>query len=133
MINMDRIDYDKASDALKNINLKDFPLVEYYIGYDDCYMNDDWVRYTIFYNDLDIPVAVIAKRLPVQEVEHILIVEVNNTMRHLGFGKELLLEYMKTNPYWELFSVENAEGFYKKLGFKKDKSSELFYYGYELS
>lgn len=109
---MDRIDYDKASDALKNINLKDFPLVEYYIGYDDCYMNDDWVRYTIFYNDLDIPVAVIAKRLPVQEVEHILIVEVNNTMRHLGFGKELLLEYMKTNPYWELFSVENAEGFY---------------------
>lgn len=130
---MDRIDYDKASDALKNINLKDFPLVEYYIGYDDCYMNDDWVRYTIFYNDLDIPVAVIAKRLPVQEVEHILIVEVNNTMRHLGFGKELLLEYMKTNPYWELFSVENAEGFYKKLGFKKDKSSELFYYGYELS
>ena len=130
---MIRIDYDKASDALKNINLKDFPLVDYYIGYDDCYMNNDWIRYTIFYNDLDIPVAVIAKRLPVQEVEHILIVEVNNTMRHLGFGKELLLEYMKTNPYWELFSVENAEGFYKKLGFKKDKSSELFYYGYELS
>ena len=86
----------------------------------------------MFFNDEHEPIAVVAKRLPSQQIEHILIVEVNSDMQYSGIGTEVMKKYMSTNDYWELFSVENAEGFYKKLGFKKDKSSELFYYGYEL-
>ena len=72
----------------------------------------------------------IAKRLPEEQIGHILILEVDKDQHSKGIGKNVILDYMKDKEYWELWSVENAEGFYKKLGFKKSRKSELFNWGF---
>lgn len=123
---MKRIDLSSTSELLNHIKLNQFPLVEHYLDYDDCYMDDNWIKYSIYYDDTDTPVAVIAKRLPEVQIGHILILEVDKDQHSKGIGKNVILDYMKDKEYWELWSVENAEGFYKNLGFKKSRKSELF-------
>lgn len=127
---MKRIDLNSTSELLNHINLNQFPLVEHYLDYDDCYMDDNWIKYSIYYDETDTPVAVIAKRLPEEQIGHILILEVDKDQHSKGIGKNVILDYMKDKEYWELWSVENAEGFYKKLGFKKSRKSELFNWGF---
>lgn len=127
---MKRIDLNSTSELLNHIKLNQFPLVEHYLDYDDCYMDDNWIKYSIYYDETDTPVAVIAKRLPEEQIGHILILEVDKDQHSKGIGKNVILDYMKDKEYWELWSVENAEGFYKNLGFKKSRKSELFNWGF---
>lgn len=127
---MKRLDLEKASDLLNHIDLNQFPLIQHYLDYDDCYSDDNWIKYSIYYDENDEPVAVIAKRLPEEQIGHILILEVDKDQHSKGIGKNVILDYMKDKEYWELWSVENAEGFYKKLGFKKSRKSELFLWGF---
>lgn len=127
---MKRIDLNSTSELLNHIDLNQFPLVGHYLDYDDCYMDDNWIKYSIYYDETDTPVAVIAKRLPEEQIGHILILEVDKDQHSNGIGKNVILDYMKDKEYWELWSVENAEGFYKKLGFKKSRKSELFNWGF---
>lgn len=127
---MKRIDLNNTSELLNHINLNQFPLVEHYLDYDDCYMDDNWIKYSIYYDETDTPIAVIAKRLPEEQIGHILILEVDKDQHSNGIGKNVILDYMKDKEYWDLWSVENAEGFYKKLGFKKSRKSELFNWGF---
>ena len=127
---MKRIDLNSTSELLNHIKLNQFPLVEHYLDYDDCYMDDNWIKYSIYYDEKDTPVAVIAKRLPEEQIGHILILEVDKDQHSKGIGKNVILDYVKDKEYWELWSVENAEGFYKKLGFKKSRKSELFNWGF---
>lgn len=127
---MKRIDLNSTSELLNHIDLNQFPLVNHYLGYDDCYMDDNWIKYSIYYDETDTPVAVIAKRLPEEQIGHILILEVDKDQHSKGIGKNVILDYMKDKEYWELWSVENAEGFYKNLGFKKSRKSELFNWGF---
>lgn len=127
---MKRLDLEKASDLLGHIDPIKYPLIRHYLDYDDCYMDDSWIKYSIYYDETDIPVAVIAKRLPEEQIGHILILEVDKDQHSKGIGKNVILDYMKDKEYWELWSVENAEGFYKKLGFKKSRKSELFLWGF---
>ena len=127
---MKRIDLSSTSELLNHIKLNQFPLVKHYLNYDDCYMDDNWIKYSIYYDETDTPVVVIAKRLPEEQIGHILILEVDKDQHSKGIGKNVILDYMKDKEYWELWSVENAEGFYKKLGFKKSRKSELFNWGF---
>ncbi len=127
---MKRLDLEKASDLLNHIDLNQFPLIQHYLDYDDCYLDDNWIKYSIYYDENDEPVAVIAKRLPEEQIGHILILEVDKDLLGKGIGKQVVLDYMKSKEYWELWSVENAEGFYKKLGFRKSRKSELFNWGF---
>ena len=127
---MKRIDLNSTSELLNHIDLNQFPLVNHYLDYDDCYMDDNWIKYSIYYDETDTPVAVIAKRLPEEQIGHILILEVDKDQHSKGIGKNVILDYMKDKEYWELWSVENAEGFYKNLGFKKSRKSELFNWGF---
>ncbi len=127
---MKRIDLNSTSELLNHIDLNQFPLVNHYLDYDDCYMDDNWIKYSIYYDETDTPVAVIAKRLPEEQIGHILILEVDKDQHSKGIGKNVILDYMKDKEYWDLWSVENAEGFYKKLGFKKSRKSELFNWGF---
>lgn len=127
---MKRIDLNSTSELLNHIDLNQFPLVNHYLDYDDCYMDDNWIKYSIYYDETDTPVAVIAKRLPEEQIGHILILEVGKDQHSKGIGKNVILDYMKDKEYWDLWSVENAEGFYKKLGFKKSRKSELFNWGF---
>ncbi len=127
---MKRLDLNSTSELLNHIDLNQFPLVEHYLDYDDCYMDDNWIKYSIYYDETDTPVAVIAKRLPEVQIGHILILEVDKDQHSKGIGKNVILDYMKDKEYWDLWSVENAEGFYKKLGFKKSRKSELFNWGF---
>lgn len=127
---MKRIDLNSTSELLNHIDLNQFPLVNHYLDYDDCYMDDNWIKYSIYYDETDTPVAVIAKRLPEEQIGHILILEVDKDQHSKGIGKNVILDYMKDKEYWNLWSVENAEGFYKKLGFKKSRKSELFNWGF---
>lgn len=127
---MKRIDLNSTSELLNHIDLNQFPLVNHYLDYDDCYMDDNWIKYSIYYDEIDTPVAVIAKRLPEEQIGHILILEVDKDQHSKGIGKNVILDYMKDKEYWDLWSVENAEGFYKKLGFKKSRKSELFNWGF---
>lgn len=127
---MKRIDLNSASELLTHIDLNQFPLVNHYLDYDDCYLDDSWIKYSIYYDEADTPVAVIAKRLPEEQIGHILILEVDKDQHSKGIGKNVILDYMKDKEYWELWSVENAEGFYKKLGFTMSKKSELFNWGF---
>lgn len=127
---MKRIDLNSTSELLSHIDLNQYPLVNHYLDYDECYMDDDWVKYSIYYDETDTPVAVIAKRLPEEQIGHILILEVDKDQHSKGIGKNVILDYMKDKEYWELWSVENAEGFYKKLGFTMSKKSELFNWGF---
>lgn len=127
---MKRIDLNSTSELLNHIDLNQFPLVNHYLDYDDCYMDDNWIKYSIYYDETDTPVAVIAKRLPEEQIGHILILEVDKDQYSKGIGKNVILDYVKDKEYWELWSVENAEGFYKKLGFKKSRKSELFNWGF---
>lgn len=127
---MKRIDLNSASELLNNIDLNQFPLVKHYLDYDDCYLDDNWIKYSIYYDETETPVAVIAKRLPEEQIGHILILEVDKDQHSKGIGKNVILDYMKDKEYWELWSVENAEGFYKKLGFTMSKKSELFNWGF---
>lgn len=127
---MKRLDLEKASELLNHIDLNQFPLVKHYLDYDDCYLDDNWIKYSIYYDETDTPVAVIAKRLPEEQIGHILILEVDKDQHSKGIGKNVILDYMKDKDYWELWSVENAEGFYKKLGFTMSKKSELFNWGF---
>lgn len=128
---MKRLDLEKASDFLNHIDLNQFPLIQHYLDYDDCYSDDNWIKYSIYYDENDEPVAVIAKRLPEEQIGHILILEVDKDQHSKGIGKNVILDYMKDKEYWELWSVENAEGFYRKLGFKKSRKSELFLWGFK--
>ena len=127
---MKRIDLNSTSELLNHIDLNQFPLVNHYLDYDDCYMDDNWIKYSIYYDETDTPVAVIAKRLPEEQIGHILILEVDKDQHSKGIGKNVILDYVKDKEYWDLWSVENAEGFYKKLGFKKSRKSELFNWGF---
>lgn len=127
---MKRTDLNSTSELLNHIDLNQFPLVNHYLDYDDCYMDDNWIKYSIYYDETDTPVAVIAKRLPEEQIGHILILEVDKDQHSKGIGKNVILDYMKDKEYWDLWSVENAEGFYKKLGFKKSRKSELFNWGF---
>lgn len=127
---MKRIDLNSTSELLTHIDLNQFPLVNHYLDYDDCYLDDNWIKYSIYYDETDTPVAVIAKRLPEEQIGHILILEVDKDQHSKGIGKNVILDYMKDKEYWELWSVENAEGFYKKLGFTMSKKSELFNWGF---
>lgn len=127
---MKRIDLNSASELLTHIDSNQFPLVNHYLDYDDCYSDDNWIKYSIYYDETDTPVAVIAKRLPEEQIGHILILEVDKDQHSKGIGKNVILDYMKDKEYWELWSVENAEGFYKKLGFTMSKKSELFNWGF---
>ena len=127
---MKRIDLNSTSELLNHIDLNQFPLVNHYLDYDDCYMDDNWIKYSIYYDETDTPVAVIAKRLPEEQIGHILILEVDKDQHSKGIGKNVILDYMKDKEYWELWSVENAEGFYKNLGFRKSRKSELFNWGF---
>lgn len=127
---MKRIDLNSTSELLSHIDLNQYPLVNHYLDYDECYMDDDWVKYSIYYDETDTPVAVIAKRLPEEQIGHILILEVDKDQHSKGIGKNVILDYMKDKEYWELWSVENAEGFYKKLGFTMSNKSELFNWGF---
>ena len=127
---MKRTDLNSTSELLNHIDLNQFPLVKHYLDYDDCYMDDNWIKYSIYYDETDTPVAVIAKRLPEEQIGHILILEVDKDQHSKGIGKNVILDYMKDKEYWELWSVENAEGFYKKLGFTMSKKSELFNWGF---
>lgn len=127
---MKRIDLNSTSELLSHIDLNQYPLVNHYLDYDECYMDDDWVKYSIYYDETDTPIAVIAKRLPEEQIGHILILEVDKDQHSKGIGKNVILDYMKDKEYWELWSVENAEGFYKKLGFTMSKKSELFNWGF---
>jgi N-acetylglutamate synthase-like GNAT family acetyltransferase len=127
---MKRIDLNNTSELLSHIDLNQYPLVNHYLDYDECYMDDDWVKYSIYYDETDTPVAVIAKRLPEEQIGHILILEVDKDQHSKGIGKNVILDYMKDKEYWELWSVENAEGFYKKLGFTMSKKSDLFNWGF---
>lgn len=127
---MKRIDLNSTSELLNHIDLNHFPLVNHYLDYDDCYMDDNWIKYSIYYDETDTPVAVIAKRLPEEQIGHILILEVDKDQHSKGIGKNVILDYMKDKEYWELWSVENAEGFYKNLGFRKSRKSELFNWGF---
>lgn len=124
------INLNSTSELLNHIDLNQFPLVNHYLDYDDCYMDDNWIKYSIYYDETDTPVAVIAKRLPEEQIGHILILEVDKDQHSKGIGKNVILDYMKDKEYWDLWSVENAEGFYKKLGFKKSRKSELFNWGF---
>lgn len=127
---MKRIDLNSTSELLNHIDLNKYPLVKHYLDYDECYMDDNWIKYSIYYDETDTPVAVIAKRLPEEQIGHILILEVDKDQHSKGIGKNIILDYMKDKEYWELWSVENAEGFYKKLGFTMSKKSELFNWGF---
>ena len=127
---MKRTDLNSTSELLNHIDLNQFPLVKHYLDYDDCYLDDSWIKYSIYYDETDTPVAVIAKRLPEEQIGHILILEVDKDQHSKGIGKNVILDYMKDKEYWELWSVENAEGFYKKLGFTMSKKSELFNWGF---
>lgn len=127
---MKRLDLEKASDLLGHIDLVKYPLINHYLDYDDCYIDDNWIKYSIYYDEKDTPVAVIAKRLPEEQIGHILILEVDKDQHSKGIGKNVILDYMKDKEYWELWSVENAEGFYKNLGFRKSRKSELFNWGF---
>lgn len=127
---MKRLDLEKASDLLSHIDPMKYPLIRHYLNYDDCYSDDNWIKYSIYYDENAEPVAVIAKRLPEEQIGHILILEVNKDLLGKGIGKQVVLDYMKGKEYWELWSVENAEGFYRKLGFKKSRKSELFLWGF---
>lgn len=127
---MKRLDLEKASDLLNHIDLIKYPLIRHYLDYDDCYLDDNWIKYSIYYDETNTPVAVIAKRLPEEQIGHILILEVDKDQHSKGIGKNVILDYMKDKEYWELWSVENAEGFYKKLGFTMSKKSELFNWGF---
>lgn len=127
---MKRIDLNSTSELLSHIDLNKYPLVKHYLDYDECYMDDNWIKYSIYYDEADTPVAVIAKRLPEEQIGHILILEVDKDQHSKGIGKNVILDYMKDKEYWELWSVENAEGFYKKLGFTMSKKSELFNWGF---
>ena len=130
---MYRVDYDSVNDFLKNICLNDFPLIDHYLHYDEGYMDDNWIRYSIFYKDnTNNPICVIAKRLPEEEIGHILILEVKKDLKRHGYGKEAINMYMKDKPYWDLFSTDEAVPFYKSLGFKKDKETQSFYFGFEI-
>lgn len=122
--------YKKVSRFLKNVDLSDFPLVNYYLDYDDCYKDDSWIEYTVFTNNKKEVECIIAERKPKNEIRHILILEVNKNYLGKGLGKKYLSKYMNDYPYWELFSVETAEGFYKKMGFKQ--YNDTFYYGVDL-
>lgn len=127
---MKHIDLNSTSELLNHIDLNKYPLVKHYLDYDECYMDDNWIKYSIYYDETDTPVAVIAKRLPEEQIGHILILEVDKDQHSKGIGKNVILDYMKDKEYWELWSVENAEGFYKKLGFTMSKKSELFNWGF---
>lgn len=127
---MKRTDLNSTSELLNHIDLNQFPLVKHYLDYDDCYLDDNWIKYSIYYDETNTPVAVIAKRLPEEQIGHILILEVDKDQHSKGIGKNVILDYMKDKEYWELWSVENAEGFYKKLGFTMSKKSELFNWGF---
>ena len=127
---MKRIDLNSTSELLSHIDLNQYPLVNHYLDYDECYMDDNWIKYSIYYDETDTPVAVIAKRLPEEQIGHILILEVDKDKHSKGIGKNVILDYMKDKEYWELWSVENAEGFYKKLGFTMSNKSELFNWGF---
>lgn len=127
---MKRIDLNNTSELLSHIDLNKYPLVKHYLDYDECYMDDNWIKYSIYYDETDTPVAVIAKRLPEEQIGHILILEVDKDQHSKGIGKNVILDYMKDKEYWELWSVENAEGFYKKLGFTMSNKSELFNWGF---
>lgn len=127
---MKRIDLEKASELLNKIDITHYPLVDHYIDYDSMYLDDRWIKYSVYYED-DKPVAVIAKRLPEEQIGHILIFEVDKDLHSKGIGKSVILDYMKDKEYWELWSVESAEGFYKKLGFLFSKKSEMFTWGFK--
>lgn len=130
---MTKIPLNKATDLLELLDLSKFPLVQHYIDYDSCYLSDDWIKYYVYYDSKNFePIGVIAERLPEEEIGHILILEVNKTEIHKGYGSKILKDFMKKKEYWELWSVETAEDFYRKMGYVQNKDNELFYYGLEL-
>lgn len=129
---MKSVKLENPNEIISKIDFNDFYLTKHYIDYDNCYLDKDWIEYTIYYNDItNEPLVVIAKRLPDDEIGHILIVEVNNRFQRNGFGRIALQDYMQSKKYWELWSLESSEEFYKKVGFKMDKKSELYIYGFE--
>jgi hypothetical protein len=53
------------------------------------YLDDVWIKYSVYYED-DRPVAVIAKRLPEEQIGHILIFEVDKDLHSKGIGKSVI-------------------------------------------
>lgn len=129
---MIRVNLKEPSEVLSKINLDNFPLVKHYIDYAECYLDKDWISYSIYYDDdATTPIAVVAKRLPDEQIGHVLIFEVDKDMTHRGLGTRIILDYIKDKEYWDLWSVESAIDFYKKLGFKHSRKSDLLIWGYE--
>lgn len=124
---MQETKYKRISNFLRHLPLEKFPLVQHYIDYDDCYSDNRWVTYTLFrLKEKNIPLAVIAERLPIGNPRHILIFEVNSDYIHKGYGKKCLLKYMEKSPNWELIALDGAEGFYRKIGFQEE--NDIFTY-----
>ena len=125
---MKRLDLEKASDLLGHIDPIKYPLIRHYLDYDDCYMDDSWIKYSIYYDETDIPVAVIAKRLPEEQIGHILILEVDKDLLGKGIGKQLVQYGIKGFNINEVTVNEQnpqAVGVYEHIGFKTYKRTDL--------
>ena len=96
-----------------------FPMTKDYILRDECYTDDDWIKWVKYSMDDGTPLALIGERLLGEEPDsrHISVYEVNKDYRGLGLGTQVLQDYLQANDKWTLYSMPENANFYKILGF----------------
>lgn len=121
--------YSKSNTFLKYFsNYKDcFPMIVEYLDKDNCYLDDDWIKWFSF-KKYGLLIAFLAERkIPLFEnSKHIAVFEVNTNLRNCGFGTKLLKSYLNENPSVSLYSLPKNESFYKFLGFTKCEKPYLY-------
>lgn len=104
-----------------------FPMVKSYLLKDSCYLDDNWIKWRVYYQD-DVPLAILATRVEPQYegFTHVSVFEVNKTLRGKGLGTQILEQFLKDNPKSTLYAEKKNWNFYKHLGFdnfiSKDKN-----------
>lgn len=112
-----------------------FELVMEQFEKDPCYLDDEWIKWCVAEYETEdgvVPMAVIGFRKEDSfNSDHISSFEVNANYRSLGFGTQILTEFIKdycSSPYITLYAEDKNQGFYTKLGFEKDTDVSQYFY-----
>ena len=112
-----------------------FELVMEQFEKDPCYLDDEWIKWCVAEYETEdgiVPMAVIGFRKEDSfNSDHISSFEVNANYRSLGFGTQILTEFIKeycSSPYITLYAEDKNQCFYIKLGFEKDTDVSPYFY-----
>jgi|SRR5574344_654112 RimJ/RimL family protein N-acetyltransferase len=96
-----------------------FPMTLQYLNYDDMYTDDKAVIWNVAEDEGE-PIAMICVRKMgiIPDSMHISVYEVNINYRGMGYGTDILYNFMKkANTTYTLFTSPDHRSFYEQLGF----------------